>query len=143
MRLILVEDDEKIALFIRNGLKEAGFAVDHIQNGEDGLHMLSNEPYDLAVIDIMLPKLDGLTLIEDVNQQLNLNLNEPYYDTIAGYVMGKLGRIPKLHESIQADGVRIRVEEMNGLRVARVVLTPLESSTQSQESSNNSNDSQH
>ena len=69
MRLILVEDDEKIALFIRNGLREAGFAVDHVANGEDGLHMLSNEPYDLAVIDIMLPKLDGLTLIEKIREK--------------------------------------------------------------------------
>jgi len=69
MRLILVEDDEKIALFVRNGLREAGFAVDQVANGEDGLHMLSNEPYDLAVIDIMLPKLDGLTLIETIRKR--------------------------------------------------------------------------
>ena len=64
MRLLLVEDDDKIALFVSNGLKEAGFAVDHMNNGEDGLHMALNEPYDVAVIDIMLPKIDGLTVIE-------------------------------------------------------------------------------
>ncbi len=68
MRLLLVEDDEKIALFILTGLKEAGFAVDHMDNGEDGLHMALNEPYDVAVIDIMLPKIDGLTLIEKMRK---------------------------------------------------------------------------
>ena len=68
MRLLLVEDDTKIALFILNGLKEAGFAVDHITNGEDGLHMALTEPYDIAVIDLMLPKLDGLTLIEEMRK---------------------------------------------------------------------------
>jgi len=67
--------------------------------------------------------IDGLTLIEDVNQQLNLELREPDYDTIAGYVMGRLGRIPQLHDIIEGDGVRVRVEEMNGLRVTRVALT--------------------
>jgi two-component system, OmpR family, response regulator len=64
MRLLLVEDDAKIAEFVCQGLKEAGFAVDHMTNGEDGLHMALNEPYDAAVIDLMLPKVDGLTLIE-------------------------------------------------------------------------------
>jgi two-component system OmpR family response regulator len=68
MRLLLVEDDKTIALFILNGLKEAGFAVDHMTNGEDGLHMALTEPYDIAVIDIMLPKLDGLTLIEEMRK---------------------------------------------------------------------------
>ncbi len=69
MRILLVEDDRKIAEFILKGLKEAGFAVDHALNGEDGLHLASTEPYDAAIIDIMLPKLDGLTLIEELREQ--------------------------------------------------------------------------
>jgi two-component system, OmpR family, response regulator len=68
MRVLLVEDDAKIAHFISKGLKEAGFAVDHMENGEDGLHMALNEPYDAAVIDIMLPKIDGLTIIEGMRE---------------------------------------------------------------------------
>ena len=64
MRILLVEDDQKIAAFIVKGLKAEGFAVDHAADGEDGLHLALTEPYDAAVIDIMLPKLDGLTLIE-------------------------------------------------------------------------------
>lgn len=66
MRVLLVEDDLKIADFIVKGLKEAGFAVDHAAEGESGLYMALNEPYDAAVIDLMLPKLDGLSLIEEV-----------------------------------------------------------------------------
>ena len=69
MRLLLVEDDLKIALFICNGLKEAGFAVDQATNGEDGLHLALTEPYDLAIIDLMLPKLDGLSLIEGLRKK--------------------------------------------------------------------------
>jgi two-component system OmpR family response regulator len=69
VRLLLVEDDLKIASFILKGLKEAGFAVDHAADGEDGLHLAIHEPYDAAIIDIMLPKLDGLSLIEALRCQ--------------------------------------------------------------------------
>ena len=69
MRLLLVEDDRKIASFISKGLKQAGFAVDHVPDGEEGLRMALSEPYDIAVIDIMLPLLDGLTLIERLRRQ--------------------------------------------------------------------------
>ncbi len=61
MRLLFVEDDDKIASFIVKGLRQAGFAVDHAADGEDGLHLALTEPYDACVIDIMLPKLDGLS----------------------------------------------------------------------------------
>jgi two-component system OmpR family response regulator len=64
MRVLVVEDDRKIADFVQKGLEEAGFAVDWWADGETGLHYALTEPYDAAVIDIMLPKLDGLTLIE-------------------------------------------------------------------------------
>ncbi len=69
MRILLVEDDPKIASFIIKGLKAEGFAVDHESNGEDGLHMALTEPYDAAVIDIMLPKIDGLSLIENMRRE--------------------------------------------------------------------------
>jgi two-component system OmpR family response regulator len=69
MRILLIEDDLKIASFIVKGLKEAGFAVDHAVEGDDGLHLALQEPYDAAVVDIMLPKLDGLTLIEKIRKE--------------------------------------------------------------------------
>jgi signal transduction histidine kinase len=69
VRILLVEDDLKIAAFVSKGLREAGFAVDHAEDGVDGLHLALNEPYDAAVVDIMLPELDGLSLIERVRRQ--------------------------------------------------------------------------
>ncbi len=69
MRILLVEDDLKIASFIIKGLKAAGFAVDHATDGEEGLHLALSEPYDTAIIDIMLPKRDGLSLIEKMRQE--------------------------------------------------------------------------
>jgi two-component system OmpR family response regulator len=69
MRILLVEDDLKIALFVSKGLKEAGFALDHARGGEEGLHFALTEPYDTAIIDIMLPGLDGISLIEELRRQ--------------------------------------------------------------------------
>jgi two-component system, OmpR family, response regulator len=68
LRVLLVEDDKKIASFIITGLKEEGFAVDHASNGEEGLHLVLHEPYDVAIVDIMLPKLDGLSLIAEMRR---------------------------------------------------------------------------
>jgi len=69
MRLLLVEDDLKIALFVKSGLEESGFAVDHATDGQDGLHLALTEPYDLDIIDIMLPKIDGLTIISELRRK--------------------------------------------------------------------------
>ena len=69
MRVLLVEDDLKIASFIVKGLKAAGFAVDHTKNGKEGLHRALTEPYDAAIIDIMLPGLDGLSLVREIRQE--------------------------------------------------------------------------
>jgi two-component system OmpR family response regulator len=68
MRILIVEDDNTIAHFIEKGLQEEGFAVDHVANGEDGLHMALTEPYDAAILDIMLPKLDGLTVLQRMRE---------------------------------------------------------------------------
>ena len=69
MRILLVEDDAKIALFIVKGLKAAGYAVDHAPDGEEGLRLALTQPYDTAIIDIMLPKRDGLSLIEMMRKE--------------------------------------------------------------------------
>lgn len=96
-----------------------------------------SDPFDTFTPEIeKLPDgsgiIDGLALIEDVNQELSLNLVDPDYDTIAGYVMGKLGRIPRENDVIEADGVRVQVEEMDGMRIARVLLTRLGADGESQ-----------
>jgi two-component system, OmpR family, response regulator len=69
MRILVVEDDGKLSSFIVNGLRQAGFAVDDAPDGEAGLHLAASEPYDAAIIDIMLPKMDGFTLIEALRRQ--------------------------------------------------------------------------
>jgi len=68
MRILIVEDDKQTAQFISKGLRQEGFAVDHASDGEDGLHLALTEPYDAAVIDIMLPKLNGLALIDEMRR---------------------------------------------------------------------------
>jgi two-component system OmpR family response regulator len=64
MRVLLVEDDATIASFVLKGLREAGFAADHARDGKEGLEMALGQPYDAAVVDLMLPGLSGLELIE-------------------------------------------------------------------------------
>ncbi len=69
MRILLIEDDRKIASFVVKGLKEAGYAVEHAVDGEAGLHRALTESFDAAIIDIMLPGRDGLSVIEELRQQ--------------------------------------------------------------------------
>lgn len=66
MRILVVEDDKKIASFVVKGLKQNGFAVDECGDGEEALVLAETTAYDAAVVDIMLPKLDGLSLIQRI-----------------------------------------------------------------------------
>ena len=69
MRVLLIEDDITIADFIQKGLKESGFSVDHAEDGLKGLGLALNESYDVGVIDLMLPNLDGLSIIERMRER--------------------------------------------------------------------------
>jgi len=64
MRLLIVEDDATIADFVKTGLVEAGFAVDVASEGSQGLELATRGGYDAAIVDVMLPQIDGLTLID-------------------------------------------------------------------------------
>jgi len=72
MHILVVEDDRKIAAFIVSGLRQEGYAVDSADNGVDGFHRAMSEVYDAAVIDVMLPRLNGLDLIQDLRREGNL-----------------------------------------------------------------------
>jgi len=74
MRVLVIEDDKKISKFINNGFLQAGFAVDLAYDGKEGLRLALQESYDAAIVDIMLPELDGLSLIEELRRN---NINTP------------------------------------------------------------------
>ncbi len=69
MRILIVEDEVKIALFIKRGLKEEGYAADIASDGEQGDFFLSSNDYDLIILDLMLPKMDGLTLCHKLRKE--------------------------------------------------------------------------
>src|SRR5580700_4903825 len=69
MRVLVVEDDEKIASFVIKGLKQNGYAVDHAVDGEQGLDLATAIDYDLVILDLMLPKLDGLSVLRRLRQE--------------------------------------------------------------------------
>jgi CBS domain containing-hemolysin-like protein len=89
-----------------------------------------SDPFDATIPEFQtLPDgtilIDGLALIEEVNQHLGLDLQDPHYDTIAGFMLGRLGRIPKVGDMVEWGGVQLRVESMDGLRIASLSLTRL------------------
>ena len=94
MRVLVVEDDPKIASFIEKGLQEVGFAVDRAADGEEGLHLGQSAPYDAAIVDVMLPKRDGLSLIEALRKEklktpiLVLSAKRSVDDRIRGLQIG-------------------------------------------------------
>jgi heavy metal response regulator len=69
MRALIIEDDKTIADFVARGLREAGFAVDVAADGDAGLELASSEPYDVAIVDLMLPKRDGLSVIDELRRR--------------------------------------------------------------------------
>lgn len=90
-----------------------------------------SDPFDAAEPEFQIQAdgsilVDGKTLIEEVNNHLGLNLQDPDYDTVAGYALGKFGRIPAIGDLIEADSIRLQVTEMDGRRIAHLTLTRLE-----------------
>lgn len=72
MKILCVEDNERVARFVKKGLVEAGHTVDHADNGRDGMFLAASEPYDVIVMDRMLPgNIDGLGIIEAVRKAGN------------------------------------------------------------------------
>src|SRR3989344_7560523 len=66
MRLLIIEDEKDLADNIKKGLSEEGFAIDISNDGEDGKFMIETEPYDLVILDLMLPKIDGIRLCKEI-----------------------------------------------------------------------------
>ena len=94
MRILLVEDDVQVAGFVSKGLEEAGYKVDFVNNGLDGFAYGVNSYYDLCIVDIMLPGMDGFTLIEELRRRgvktpiLVLSAKQSVGDRVAGLRKG-------------------------------------------------------
>ena len=71
MRILVIEDERKIAQFIKRGLKEEGYAVDAANDGEEGHFLASTNDYDIIVLDVMLPRLDGVNLCKKLREEKN------------------------------------------------------------------------
>ncbi len=114
MKILIIEDDVKIANFIKKGLNEAGFSVEHSSTGEEGLSLARSNNYDIAVIDITLPGIDGLSVIRELRIENNnlpvliLSAKGSVEDRIKGLETGSDDYLTKpfafseLHARIQA-----------------------------------------
>jgi DNA-binding response OmpR family regulator len=94
MHLLIVEDEKSLANIIKKGLEEEGYAVDVAYDGEDGLFMAENEPSDLVIMDIMLPLIDGMTILRRMRKKgirtpvLMLTAKNTVGDKVAGLDSG-------------------------------------------------------
>jgi len=71
MKILLIEDDEKIAKLIKNGFRKIGYRIDIAKDGEEGLYMAQNNNYDVLIIDWMLPKMSGIEMLKELKKTKN------------------------------------------------------------------------
>jgi len=101
LRILVIEDEAKIAQFIKRGLKEEGYAIDVAVDGEEGHFMLSSNEYDVIILDLMLPKIDGLTLCRTLRKEGNqtpiimLTAKDTVKDKVKGLDSGADDYLPK------------------------------------------------
>ena len=94
MRILVVEDEAKALAFIEKGLNENGYSVDCEQNGENGLHLALTEPYSLVILDVMLPGIDGWTIMKEMRDKhiqtpvLFLTARDSVDDRVKGLELG-------------------------------------------------------
>ena len=93
MRLLVVEDEQKAGEYIRKGLTESGFIVDLATTGPDGLHAATVSQYDLIVLDVMLPGLDGWQVISELRKTIDtpvlfLTARDGLDDRVKGLELG-------------------------------------------------------
>ena len=94
MRILLIEDEKNLANIIKKGLQEEGYSVDVAYDGEEGLYMAENLPADVIVLDIMLPKLDGLAILKTIRKKgiktpvILLTAKDAVFDKIKGLDTG-------------------------------------------------------
>ncbi len=94
MRILIVEDDQKTAAYLKKGLAENGFVVDVADQGEDGLHLTRTAQYDLVILDVMLPEKDGWSILSEIRRSgkqtpvLFLTARDSVQDRVKGLELG-------------------------------------------------------
>ena len=94
MRILIIEDEKKVASFIKKGLEEEYFVADIAGDGREGLKLAVSEEYDIIIMDIMLPYMDGITLIKEIRKReistpvLMLTVNDSVKDKVEGLDAG-------------------------------------------------------
>jgi heavy metal response regulator len=94
MRILIIEDEKKVASFIKKGLEEEYFVADIAGDGKEGLKLATSEEYDIIIMDIMLPYMDGITLIKEIRKReiltpvLMLTVNDSVKDKVEGLDAG-------------------------------------------------------
>src|SRR4030067_243835 len=94
MRILIVEDEHRLSNVVKKGLVEDGFAIDQAFDGEEGLYLAESESYDLIILDLMLPKIDGLELCREIRHKkiktpiLMLTAKSRVEDKVKGLEMG-------------------------------------------------------
>ena len=94
MKILVVEDEEKTVAFLRKGLTENGFVLDVANNGDDGLHLARTAHYDLIILDVMLPRRDGWSVVSELRQAgkqtpvLFLTARDDVQDRVKGLELG-------------------------------------------------------
>lgn len=137
MRILLTEDEQRLSNTIKKGLVEEGFAVDQAYDGEDGQYLAESEDYDLVILDVMLPKIDGVTLCQNLRSKkiktpiLMLTAKTTVEDKVAGLDSGaddymtKPFSFTELRSRIQALLRRSKQEALPILQVADLSLDPI------------------
>lgn len=137
MRILIVEDELRLAKVIKKGLEEDGFAVDLAHDGEEGLYLAGSEEYDLILLDVMLPKIDGVTLckqLRDKNIQtpvLMLTAKTTLEDKVAGLDSGADDYLAKPFAFLELRSrIHALIRRSNGsassvLKIADLELDPL------------------
>ncbi len=137
MRLLVVEDDKKVAGFLERGLKEENYAVDVCRSGDDALYMAQINPYDAVILDVMLPGKDGFTVCRDMRENgiltpvIMLTAKDTLDDKITGLTEGADDYLTKpfsfeeLLARIRAMLRRSQDYKTKALRVADLELDPL------------------
>lgn len=136
MNILIIEDEKKIISFLKSGLKSEGFTVDTASDGEEGLHLALEGNYNLIILDVRLPKMDGVTITKQLRKQekktyiIMLTAKDSIEDRVLGLDSGADDYITKpfsfteLLARIRAVKRRQKITQINSLSVGDLILDP-------------------